>query len=309
MTLDTYSDLFPDDLDAVAARLDEARAQRVGVVWVREVQSRRGDCEIGHDLRKRGGAEGNRTPDLFDANEARYQLRYSPMGRLPGPCDKFSSRPDPARRVRWHPGPAHRARRTRRSGRREQLAGEHRHSVGQSHLGRHRHLVAPAVGGQLPARTAGRQRHPHCVATATQEASAATDSGDSEPVRPAITAPAPRDPRPRPQQVAGPAFAGRHHPDHLETLLTDPRRHRRGVAQAAPTTVVPVSASWRQIADPLGEGNTKRGFASSTPPGSPATRTERGDRLTSPAVRSLRPTASTADLVAAKAAAEASRKR
>src|SRR6478735_7780401 len=26
-----------------------------------------------------GGAAGNRTPDLFDANEARYQLRYSPM--------------------------------------------------------------------------------------------------------------------------------------------------------------------------------------------------------------------------------------
>lgn len=25
-----------------------------------------------------GGAAGNRTPDLFDANEARYQLRYSP---------------------------------------------------------------------------------------------------------------------------------------------------------------------------------------------------------------------------------------
>ena len=25
-----------------------------------------------------GGAEGNRTPDLFDANEARYQLRHSP---------------------------------------------------------------------------------------------------------------------------------------------------------------------------------------------------------------------------------------
>ena len=31
MTLDTYSDLFPDDLDAVAAKLDEAvRAQGVG---------------------------------------------------------------------------------------------------------------------------------------------------------------------------------------------------------------------------------------------------------------------------------------
>jgi integrase len=36
MTLDTYSDLFPDDLDAVAARLDEAvRAQGVGFLWVR----------------------------------------------------------------------------------------------------------------------------------------------------------------------------------------------------------------------------------------------------------------------------------
>ena len=32
MTLDTYSDLFPDDLDAVAARLDEVvRAEGVGV--------------------------------------------------------------------------------------------------------------------------------------------------------------------------------------------------------------------------------------------------------------------------------------
>ena len=27
---------------------------------------------------ERGGAEGNRTPDLLDANETRYQLRYSP---------------------------------------------------------------------------------------------------------------------------------------------------------------------------------------------------------------------------------------
>ena len=35
MTLDTYSDLFPDDLDAVAALLDEAvRAQGVGHLWV-----------------------------------------------------------------------------------------------------------------------------------------------------------------------------------------------------------------------------------------------------------------------------------
>ena len=34
-TLDTYSDLFPDDLDAVAAHLDEAvRKQSVGFLWV-----------------------------------------------------------------------------------------------------------------------------------------------------------------------------------------------------------------------------------------------------------------------------------
>jgi hypothetical protein len=26
-----------------------------------------------------GGAEGNRTPDLLDANESRYQLRHSPI--------------------------------------------------------------------------------------------------------------------------------------------------------------------------------------------------------------------------------------
>ena len=26
-----------------------------------------------------GGAEGNRTPDLLDANESRYQLRHSPV--------------------------------------------------------------------------------------------------------------------------------------------------------------------------------------------------------------------------------------
>src|SRR5664279_3633972 len=36
MTLDTYADLFPDDLDAVADRLDVAvRAVNVGTVWAR----------------------------------------------------------------------------------------------------------------------------------------------------------------------------------------------------------------------------------------------------------------------------------
>ena len=82
MTLDTYSDLFPDDLDAVAARLDEVvRAEGVGVCGYavpRRVVSQRAQ---GSDLRKCGGAAGNRTPDLFDANEARYQLRYSPIAR------------------------------------------------------------------------------------------------------------------------------------------------------------------------------------------------------------------------------------
>ena len=37
MTPDKYSDLFPDDLDAVAARLDGAvRALGVGILWVRD---------------------------------------------------------------------------------------------------------------------------------------------------------------------------------------------------------------------------------------------------------------------------------
>ena len=31
----------------------------------------------------RCGAEGNRTPDLLDANETRYQLRYSPSRSAP----------------------------------------------------------------------------------------------------------------------------------------------------------------------------------------------------------------------------------
>lgn len=36
------------------------------------------------------GAKGNRTPDLLDANETRYQLRYSPLvaSRLPANQDQ-----------------------------------------------------------------------------------------------------------------------------------------------------------------------------------------------------------------------------
>lgn len=37
MTLDVYSDLFPDDLEAVAARLDEARSASIGGVCVQTV--------------------------------------------------------------------------------------------------------------------------------------------------------------------------------------------------------------------------------------------------------------------------------
>lgn len=42
MTLDTYADLFPDDLEAVAARLDEARSASVGTVRVQIVSTESG---------------------------------------------------------------------------------------------------------------------------------------------------------------------------------------------------------------------------------------------------------------------------
>lgn len=42
MTLDTYADLFPDDLEAVAARLDEARAASIGTVRVQSVSTESG---------------------------------------------------------------------------------------------------------------------------------------------------------------------------------------------------------------------------------------------------------------------------
>ena len=46
MTLDTYSDLFPNDLDAVATKLDEAvRAQGVGVCGYAALRLR--SCDFG----------------------------------------------------------------------------------------------------------------------------------------------------------------------------------------------------------------------------------------------------------------------
>ncbi len=52
----------------------------------------------------RGGAKGNRTPDLLDANESRYQLRHSPVIPVaqvtsPGPPTGNRSLPRGARQV------------------------------------------------------------------------------------------------------------------------------------------------------------------------------------------------------------------
>ena len=83
MTLETYADLFPDDLEAVVGRLGEVRGASIGKTCVHSMS--RHDEGPPPPKRKRPlawsffcGAKGNRTPDLLDANEARYQLRYSP---------------------------------------------------------------------------------------------------------------------------------------------------------------------------------------------------------------------------------------
>ncbi|WP_407662740.1 hypothetical protein [Mycolicibacterium helvum] len=61
MTLDTYADLFDDDLDDVADRLDEAiRATADGI------RSLAGNQRP--ELLKRGGAKGNRTPEAIREN-------------------------------------------------------------------------------------------------------------------------------------------------------------------------------------------------------------------------------------------------
>ena len=71
MTLDTYADLFDDDSDEVADRLDGAiQATADGKGYLAD--------KTRPDLLKLCGAMGNRTPDLLDANESRYQLRHSP---------------------------------------------------------------------------------------------------------------------------------------------------------------------------------------------------------------------------------------
>ena len=72
--LDTHADLFDEDLDDVADRPNAAiQTTADGVLSLRRVQS--------PDLPKCCGARENRTPDLLDANESRYQLRHSPLCR------------------------------------------------------------------------------------------------------------------------------------------------------------------------------------------------------------------------------------
>jgi hypothetical protein len=67
-----YADLFDEDLDDVADRLNAAvQITANGLLSTKPVQR--------PELRKRGGAKGIRTPDLLDANETRYQLRHSPL--------------------------------------------------------------------------------------------------------------------------------------------------------------------------------------------------------------------------------------
>jgi hypothetical protein len=65
MTLETYADLFDEDLDDVADRLNEAiQAAADGfesLTWTK--------CP---ELLKLCGASENRTPDLLDANETNW---------------------------------------------------------------------------------------------------------------------------------------------------------------------------------------------------------------------------------------------
>ena len=83
LTLDTYADLFPDDLEQVSAALDEARGQamksiadqlRTGVEPGSDLNDELGPADC--DNTCRGG--GIRTHDLFVPNEARYQAAPHP---------------------------------------------------------------------------------------------------------------------------------------------------------------------------------------------------------------------------------------
>ena len=83
LTMDTYADLFPDDLELVAAALDTARKAAMDLA----ADQLRTETEKGPDRidqsgpvicvdASRGG--GIRTHDLFVPNEARYQAAPHP---------------------------------------------------------------------------------------------------------------------------------------------------------------------------------------------------------------------------------------
>ncbi len=83
LTLDTYADLFPDDLELVSAALDDARTKslepaadqlRTGTKEGPELDNQSGPSTCEHT--SRGG--GIRTHDLFVPNEARYQAAPHP---------------------------------------------------------------------------------------------------------------------------------------------------------------------------------------------------------------------------------------
>jgi integrase len=84
LTLDTYADLFPDDLELVSAALDTARQASLGspadALRTGEAQSPDRNDQSGPvicDYASRGG--GIRTHDLFVPNEARYQAAPHPV--------------------------------------------------------------------------------------------------------------------------------------------------------------------------------------------------------------------------------------
>jgi integrase len=83
LTLDTYADLFPDDLEQVSAALDEARAaslkstaDQLRTETEEDSDPITGSEPLTCDDASRGG--GIRTHDLFVPNEARYQAAPHP---------------------------------------------------------------------------------------------------------------------------------------------------------------------------------------------------------------------------------------
>lgn len=85
MTLDTYADLFPDDQSSPTrwTASGHRRWKHVPSLCLpapdADTTKPPRSCSIAGERGSRGsGARENRTPDLLDANESRYQLRHSP---------------------------------------------------------------------------------------------------------------------------------------------------------------------------------------------------------------------------------------